>query len=121
MTRIRFYGLAFASQPGRARHPMRLLAQLVARGPMPFKGLKGPPAASSDDPAGLTLQTRADYFSPDRSFTTRAFCSGVTSPTTATTFLWVAAGSRYSMIRSIFSPSAMSCGMDNVSFTAARK
>jgi len=64
MTRIRFYGLAFASQPGLwrskdgvaslaygARHPMRLLAQLVARGPMPFKGSKSPPAAPSGDPA----------------------------------------------------------------------
>ena len=59
------------------------------------------------------------YFSPDSSFTTRAFCAGVTSLTTPTTFLWVLAGSRYSMIRSILSPSAMSCGLCSVSFIAA--
>ena len=37
MTRIRFDGLAFASQPDVAGHPMRLQAQLVARGDGPFK------------------------------------------------------------------------------------
>ena len=59
------------------------------------------------------------YFSPDSSFTTRAFCAGVTSLTTPTTFLWVLAGSRYSTIRSIFTLSAMSCGLSSVSFIAA--
>src|SRR5437868_12582901 len=86
---VLWVGFRLSARP-RARHPMRLLAQLVARGPMPFKGLKSPPAGLSGNQARLTLRTRVDYFSPDRIFTTRAFCSGVTSPTTATTFLWVA-------------------------------
>jgi hypothetical protein len=45
MTRIRFDGLAFASQPGRVRQaPHEIAAQLVARGSTPFKGPQRRPA-----------------------------------------------------------------------------
>ena len=44
-----------------------------------------------------------------------SFCSGVGLLTTAAAFVWVEIGSRYSMIRSAFSPSAMSCGLFRVS------
>jgi hypothetical protein len=43
MTRIRFDGLAFASQPGRVRQaPHEIAAQLVARGSTLFKGAATP-------------------------------------------------------------------------------
>src|SRR5215204_1120657 len=50
---------------------------------------------------------------------TRCFCSGVTLPTTETAFLWVLTGSRYSMVRSAFSPPAISCGSWRDCFSAS--
>src|SRR5436309_2305600 len=50
---------------------------------------------------------------------TRFFCSGVTFVTMVCAFLSVLSGSRYSMMRSVRSPSAISCGLCSVSLIAA--
>lgn len=68
-------------------------------------------------PAGIGMsQTHRGF---DRMSCTRFRCSGVTLDTTFIAFFWVLTGSRYSMIRSLLSPSAISCGLCSVSLTAA--
>src|SRR4051794_38885707 len=69
------------------------------------------------DAGGIALsQTHRGF---DRMSCTRFLCSGVTLDTTFIAFFWVLTGSRYSMIRSLLSPSAISCGLCSVSLTAA--